>query len=78
MLCIATPSSVNPVDNQTIYLPLDVEISAQMKPNNQTSETCIAYRDRLFPDTIGQIGMKNRVITMQGAQVGITTRREQD
>ena len=32
----------------------------------------------MFPDTIGSIGMKNRIITVQGAQVGITTRREQD
>jgi hypothetical protein len=33
---------------------------------------------QVFPDTIGSIGMKNRIITVQGAQVGITTRREQD
>jgi hypothetical protein len=32
MLCIATPSSVGPVDDQTIYLPLDVEISAHLHP----------------------------------------------
>jgi hypothetical protein len=32
---------------------------------------------QVFLDTIGSIGMKNRIITVQGAQVGITTRREQ-
>jgi hypothetical protein len=32
----------------------------------------------VFPDIIGSIGMKNRIITVHGTQVGIATRREQD
>jgi hypothetical protein len=39
---------------------------------------CRLVGKQVFPDTIGSIGMKNRIITVQGAQVGITTRREQD
>jgi hypothetical protein len=39
---------------------------------------CLPVGKQVFPDTIGSIGMKNRIITVQGAQVGITTRREQD